>query len=238
MREVGIGGSRWEGGEGIAPRNTDGARGRTCGREDTEGLSAAECLPPCGIEPRTLRLCLRLFLGSKQGVPRPPPYFLCLPLFLAPSRPSLSLSFSLSLSLTELHSSKLRAYIYIYIYARVYVRTRFAGIERGRNPSFPHGCGGTVVAGGKRTNTQTDAQRRREIPLRNSPSLSARIYPSLSLSLFSSLSLSVRTSTRPLGYIRTRRAGRNLSPWKTTQRHRQSAFRRAIGPRRHSETQW
>lgn len=35
-----------------------------------------------------------------------------------------------------------------------------------------------------------------------------------------------------------RRAGRNLPPWKTTQPQRQSAFRRAIGPRRYSETQW
>lgn len=92
--------------------------GEDDGREDAEGLSAAECLPPCGIEPRTLRLCLRLFLGSKQGVPRPPPCFLCLSLLLALSQTSLS--FSLSLSLTELYSLKLRAYIY----ARVYVRTR------------------------------------------------------------------------------------------------------------------
>lgn len=62
------------------------------------------------------------------------------------------------------------------------------------------------------------------------------IHPSFSLP--SSLSLLVRTTTRSLAYIRTRCAGRNLPPWKTTQRHRQSAFRRAIGPRRHSETQW
>lgn len=58
----------------------------------------------------------------------------------------------------------------------------------------------------------------------------------LSLSPFRFISL--RPYHYSLAYIRMRCAGRNLPPWKTTQRHRQSAFRRAIGPRRHSETQW
>lgn len=99
-----------------------------------------------------------------------------------------SLSSSLSFSLTELRSSKLRAYTYIR--AGVYIRTdALADIERGRNPSFPHRCEGTVVAGGKRTSTQTDAQRRRERSRCEIRRLfpPGFIHPSLSLFLFISL---------------------------------------------------
>lgn len=53
----------------------------------------------------------------------------------------------------------------------------------------------------------------------------------------SSLSPSAPLHARSRIYVRVAR-GVTYPPVKTTQRHRQSAFRRAIGPRRHSETQW
>jgi len=135
---------------------------------------------------------------------------------------------SFSLSSLQLHGSKPRAYIYAREGTYVRELCAFVGTESGRNPSLPHtGRTGTqVVAGGKRTDTQTDTRRRREIPLRNSPSLSVRIYPSLSgpshsLSLSLSLSPSFslrrsrgRTTTRPLAHVRTCRAGRNQPPGK------------------------
>lgn len=51
----------------------------------------------------------------------------------------------------------------------------------------------TVVAGGKRTDTQTDAETVRDLPLRNSPSLSVGIYPTLFLSLCLSVPLRVNS---------------------------------------------
>jgi len=93
-RERRCGGVRAEGGTNRREKRGEGGIG---GREDTEGLSAAECLPPCGIEPRTLRLYLRLFLGSKRGfVPRPPPCFLRLPPLPLPCPPLHCLSHRLT----------------------------------------------------------------------------------------------------------------------------------------------
>lgn len=58
-----------------------------------------------------------------------------------------------------------------------------------------------------------------------------------SLSLFLFISLRSHYYAPARIYVRAAR-GVTYPPVKTTQRHRQSAFRRAIGPRRHSETQW
>lgn len=127
----------------------------------------------------------------------------------SPSRPSLH---------PKLHSSKPRTYIRIRTNA-------LAGIERGRNPSFPRRRGRRKENG--HADRRGDGERSR-----SKFAISFRWYLSLSLCL------PIRTITRPFPYIRMRRAGRNLPLWKTTQRQRQSAFRRAIGPRRHSETQW
>jgi len=132
----------------------------------------------------------------------------------------------------------LRAYIYIYIY----IYTRGCTYERARwhrereKSLFPsrmrrHGrCR-------RKENEHTDRRAETRNPAAKF-AVSFRRDLSIPLSLSSSLSLFVRTTTRPLSYIRTRRAGRNLPPWKTTQRYQQLAFRCAIGPRRHSETQW
>lgn len=74
----------------------------------------------------------------------------------------------------------------------VYVQTRTAASREGEIPLSLTDAS-TVVAGGKRTDTQTDGETVRDLPLRNSPSLSVGIYPSL---FPLPLSLSVRTTTR------------------------------------------
>ena len=117
------------------------------GEGEEESLSATECLPPCGIEARTHSPTLYpcLFLGSKQGGPRP---LLVLVLVLVFVHIAISLPSSSSSSSAPLLSPRLRfpplsgsllsrplhgAQTSVYIHSAS-TRTK---TPRGRNSLFP-----------------------------------------------------------------------------------------------------
>lgn len=80
------------------------------------------------------------------------------------------------------------------MYKCTYVRTRSTASREGEIPLSLMDAS-TVVAGGKRTDTQTDGETVRDLPLRNSPSLSVGIYPSLSPFLFLSPFVPLRVNS-------------------------------------------
>lgn len=130
---------------------------------------------------------------------------------------SFSLSFVLHLSLRWNYIARSRARIY----TRKGVRTNCARLPAQRVGEIPLSLTGAQARSlpEERERTRRQTWRRREIPLRNLPSLSAGIYPSLSglflyLPSFSLRRTRRRTTTRPFACTRTCRAGRNLPPGK------------------------